>query len=129
MAYHRLYGLFGFGGVIGEVLAVKVDLMDWKSVMLFVMSLVLFLVLWNSKFSLTTPFSCFCNWIRLTADVRTIRGGRPVLAGAVASCGEASVSAESVSMSDAWRRLKIFQLAISLGSIYDSRRCGRHCFL
>jgi hypothetical protein len=29
-------------------------------------------VLRNSKFSLTTPFSCFCNWIRLTADVTTI---------------------------------------------------------
>jgi hypothetical protein len=45
----------------------------------------------NSKFSLTTPFSCFYDWIRLPADVRTIGGGQPVLAGAAASRGVASV--------------------------------------
>jgi hypothetical protein len=54
-----------------------------KSATFLVVTLVPFLVLWNSKFSLTTRFSCFCNWIRLRADVRTIGGGRPVLAGAV----------------------------------------------
>jgi hypothetical protein len=53
--------------------------------MLLVMTLVPFLVLQNSKFSLTTPFSCFCNWIRLMSDVRIIGGGRTVLTGAVAS--------------------------------------------
>jgi hypothetical protein len=46
--------------------------------MLLVMTLVPFLVLRNSKSSLTTPFSCFCSWIRLTADIRIIGGGLPV---------------------------------------------------
>jgi hypothetical protein len=36
-----------------------------------------FLVLRNSKSSHATPFSCFYNWIRLTADVRNIGGGLP----------------------------------------------------
>jgi hypothetical protein len=44
----------------------------WKSSMPLVMTLVPFLVLRNSKSSLTTPFSCFCSWIRLTANVRII---------------------------------------------------------
>jgi hypothetical protein len=63
-----------------------------------VVTLVPFLVLRNLKFSLTTPLSYFCNRIRLTADVRIIGGGGPVLAGAVASLDEDWVLAESVSM-------------------------------
>jgi hypothetical protein len=59
------------------------------------MTLVPFLVLRNSKFSLTTIFSCFCSRIRLTAVVRTIRGG-PGLAGAAASRDVASMFEESV---------------------------------
>jgi hypothetical protein len=31
---------------------------------------VLFLVFWNSKLPSSKPFSCFCNWIKLIADVR-----------------------------------------------------------
>jgi hypothetical protein len=33
-----------------------------------------FLVQQNSKICLATPLSCFCNWIRLVADVNTIGG-------------------------------------------------------
>jgi hypothetical protein len=64
--------------------------------MVLMITLAPFLVLRNSKLSLTTPFSCFYNWIRLTADVRTTGGSRPVFTGAAASCGVASVLAESV---------------------------------
>lgn len=80
-----------------------------------VMTLVPFLVLQNSKFSLSTPFSCFGNWIRLTTDVRTTGGSLPVFLGAIALRGEASVLAESMSMSVARSRVKKFQLATSLG--------------
>jgi hypothetical protein len=48
VAYHGLYGLQGFG--------LKV-----KFAMIFVISLVPFLVLRNSKLSFTRPFICFCN--------------------------------------------------------------------
>jgi hypothetical protein len=34
-------------------------------------------VLGNSKFSLTSPFSCFCSRIRFASIVNTIGGGRP----------------------------------------------------
>jgi hypothetical protein len=81
--------------------------------MFLMMTLVPFLVLRLSKFILTTTFSCFCSRIRLTADVRTIGGGRPGLAGAAASRGVASVWVESVSMSDAWTGAKKFRVATS----------------
>jgi hypothetical protein len=68
--------------------------------MLLVMTLFKFLALRNSKLSLTTLFSCFCSRIRLTADVRTIAGDHPVLAGAAVSRAVASVLAESMSMLD-----------------------------
>jgi hypothetical protein len=73
---HRLYGLFGFGeeGIVGQVLSVEVGFDGLKSTIFLVMTLVPFLVLRNSKFSLTTLFSCFCSRISLTADVRTIGG-------------------------------------------------------
>jgi hypothetical protein len=87
------------------------------------MTLSPFLVLRNSKFSLTTPFNCFCSRIRLTADVRTIGGGRPGLAGAAASHGVASVLVESVSMSDALSGAKKFRVATSLeGRVYGDPR-------
>jgi hypothetical protein len=115
VAYHRLCGLFGFGeeGVLGQILAVEVGFDGLEIRMFLVITLVPFLVLRNSKFSLTTPFSCFCSRIRLTADVRTIGGGRPGLAGAAASRGVASVLAESVSMSDARGGAKKFRVATS----------------
>jgi hypothetical protein len=94
--------------------------------MLLVMTLVPFLVLRNSKFSLTTALSCFCNWIRLTADVRIIGGGRPVLVGAVASLGEDSVLAESVAcyMFGAGRRNSGWRPP--WGRVYGGRHCSRH---
>jgi hypothetical protein len=95
----------------------KWDLTDWKSAMFLVMTFVPFLVLRNLKFSLTTPFSCSYNWIRLTADVRTIGGRRPGLAGAAALRGMASVLVESVSMSDAGSGAKKFRVATSLGGV------------
>jgi hypothetical protein len=70
-------------------------------------------------------FSCFCSRIRLTADVRTIGGGRPGLAGVAASRGVVSVLVESVSMSDAWSGAKKFRVASSLGGVYG----GKSCFL
>jgi hypothetical protein len=73
-------------------------------------------VLRNSKFSLTSLFSCFCNWIRLTEDVRPIGGGRPVLTGAVGSPGEASL-AESVSMLHVRSGSKKFRMATSLWGV------------
>jgi hypothetical protein len=91
--------------------------------MFLVMTLVPFLVLRNSKFSLTTPFSCFCSRIRLMVGVRTIGGGRPGLAGVAASHGVASVLVESVSMSDARSGAKKFQVATSLGGVYGGKRC------
>jgi hypothetical protein len=91
--------------------------MDWKSATFLVMTLVPILLLRNSKFSRTTRFSYFCSRMRLTADVRTIGGGRPVLAGAVASRGEDSVLAESVSTSHARSGAKKFRVATSLGGV------------
>jgi hypothetical protein len=72
-------------------LAVEVGFDRLEFPMILLMTLVPFHVLRNSKFSLTTPFSCFCSRIRMTADVRTIGGGRPGLAGVAASRGVASV--------------------------------------
>jgi hypothetical protein len=69
--------------------------------MFLVMNLVPFFVLRNYKPSLITPFSCFCSWIRLTADVSIIGGGLPVFPGAVVLRDEASVPAESISISAA----------------------------
>jgi hypothetical protein len=83
--------------------------------MFLVMTLVPFLVLRNSQFPPTTPFSCFCSRIRLTADVRTIEGGQLGLAGVAASRGVASVLVESVSMSDARSGAKEFWVVTSLG--------------
>jgi hypothetical protein len=77
----------------------KWDLTDWKSAMLLVMTLVPFLLLRNSKFPLTTLYSCFCNGIRLVVDVRIIGGGLPVLPGTASSFEFASVPEASVSMS------------------------------
>jgi hypothetical protein len=85
--------------------------------MFLVMTLVPFLVLRNSKFSLAKLFSCFCSKIRLTADVRTIGGGRPGLAEPAVSRGVALVLVESVSMSDARSGAKKFQVATSLGGV------------
>jgi hypothetical protein len=92
--------------------------------MFLVMTLVpFFFVLRNSKFSLTTPFSCFCSRIRLTEDVRTIGDGRPGLEGAAALRGVASVLVESVSMSDAQSGAKKFGVATSLGGrVYGGKR-------
>jgi hypothetical protein len=56
-------------------------------------------VLRNSKSSLTTLVSCFCSWIRLTADVRIIGVGLPVFPGGVSLHDVASLLAESVSIS------------------------------
>jgi hypothetical protein len=50
----------------------KMDFTDWKSAMPLMITLVPFLVVRNSKSPLTAHFSCFCSWIGLTADVRTI---------------------------------------------------------
>jgi hypothetical protein len=72
------------------------------------MTLVPFLVQRNSKLSLTTLFSCFCNWIRLVAEVRIIGGGLPVLPRTASSCAMASAPEESVSISVALRRAKIW---------------------
>jgi hypothetical protein len=98
--------------------------------MFLVMTLVPFLVLRNSEFSLTTHFNCFCSTIRLTVDFRTIGGGRPVLAGTVASRGEASVLVESVSMSHAWSGAKKFRMATSLGGVSTAAytAVGTACF-
>jgi hypothetical protein len=85
--------------------------------MFLVISLVPFLVLRISKFSLTTPFSYFCSRIRLTADVRTLGGGIPGLAGAAASRGVASVLVVSMSMSDARSGAKNFRVATNLGGV------------
>jgi hypothetical protein len=82
-----------------------------------VVTLVPFLVLRNSKVLLTKVFSCFCSRIRLTADVRTIGGGRPGLAGAAASRGVATVLAEIVSMSDARSGIKNFRVSTSLRGV------------
>jgi hypothetical protein len=96
-------------------LASKWDLMDWKSAMPLVMTLVPFLVLRNSKFYLTTFFSCSCNCIRLVVDVRIVGGGLPVLPGTASSFEVTSVPEASVSMSAALRRAKKFQVTTSLG--------------
>jgi hypothetical protein len=66
--------------------------------MTLVMTLVLFLVLQNSKFSLTTLCSCFCSGIRLAVDVRIVGGGLPVLLGTASTFEVASVKEASVSM-------------------------------
>jgi hypothetical protein len=88
--------------------------------MLIVMTLVPFLVLWNSKYPLTT---IFINKISLTAVVRTIGDSRPFLVGAAASRGVASVLVESVSMSDARSGAKEFRVATSLWSVYGGTCC------
>jgi hypothetical protein len=84
VAYHHFHGFFGYGveRVMGQVVGSNWDLTDLKSAMALVMTLVPFLVLRNSNFSLTTLYSCFCNWIRL---VRIIGGGIPVSAGSTSS--------------------------------------------
>jgi hypothetical protein len=63
--------------------------------------LVPFLVLRNSKFPLTTLWSCFWNWISLMVDYRIIGGGLPVLPGTASSFEVPSVPEASVSMSAA----------------------------
>jgi hypothetical protein len=63
-----------------------------------VITLVLFLVLRNPKFSLTTLLITFGNCIRLVAAVITIGGGLPLFPGTASSCGVASALEESVSM-------------------------------
>jgi hypothetical protein len=56
VAYHRLHSLFGFGAerVIGQVMGVEVGFDGLET-------LVPFLMLRNSKFTLTRLFSYFCN--------------------------------------------------------------------
>jgi hypothetical protein len=100
VAYHRLLGFFGFEieRLIGQVIGAEVGLTDWKSAMPLVMTLVLFLVLQNLKFSLTTLCTCFGKRIRLVVDVRIIKGGLPVLTGTAFSFEVASVPEESVSV-------------------------------
>jgi hypothetical protein len=63
VAYHSLYGLLGFGveREIGKVIVSRWYFEADKPTMALVITLVLFMVLWNSKFSLTTFFSCFCD--------------------------------------------------------------------
>jgi hypothetical protein len=63
-----------------------------------VMTLITFLVLRNSKSSLTASFSCFCSWIRLAADVRIIGGRLPVFSGTASSCGVFCVLGEFASL-------------------------------
>jgi hypothetical protein len=92
----------------------KWDLTDWKSAMLLVKTLVPFLVLRNSAFSLATTCSCFCNRIRLVVDVRIITGGLPVLLGTAFSFEFASLTEASVSMSAAVREAKKFRVTTSL---------------
>jgi hypothetical protein len=66
--------------------------------MSLVMTLVPFLVLWNSKSCFATPFSCFYNWIRFAADVNAIGGGLLAFPGTASSAALDSVPGTSVSM-------------------------------
>jgi hypothetical protein len=93
----------------------RCDLTDWKSDMPLVITLVLFLVLRNSKFSLTTLCNCFCRLIRLVVDVRIIGGGLPVLPGTASSFEVAPVPEASISMSAALRGRKIFGCRLHWG--------------
>jgi hypothetical protein len=53
----------------------------------FVSTFVPSLVLRNSNICLATHFSCFCNWMRLIVDVRTIGSCLPDFPRAVSSAG------------------------------------------
>jgi hypothetical protein len=74
--------------------------------MSLVRTLVPFLVLRNSKSSLTTFYTCFWNWMKLTADLRIIGGGLSLFPGAVALQDEASLPADSVFISVAQSEAK-----------------------
>jgi hypothetical protein len=73
-----------------------------------VMTLVPFLILRNSKFSLITFCSGFAKLIRLVVDVRIIGGGLPVLPGTASSFEVASIPEESMAKSVALRGAKSF---------------------
>jgi hypothetical protein len=79
-----------------------------------------FLVVQNSKCSMTTLFSCFCNRIRLVVGVRIIGGGLPVLPGTASSFELASVPEASVSMSAALRGAKTFRVTTSFGGMFKA---------
>jgi hypothetical protein len=81
----------------------------------FVIALVPFLVLRNSKFSLTTFLITFCNCIRLVAAVFTIEGGLPVNTGTASSCVVASALEEFVSMVAALREAKKLRVTTTFG--------------
>jgi hypothetical protein len=81
-----------------HICVLKVGFHCVVSTMCLVNTLVVFLVLRNSNICLAMPFSCFCNWIRLVADVVTIGGSLPDFPDAAQSPGMDSVPVESVSM-------------------------------
>jgi hypothetical protein len=77
LLYYRVGGFQGFR-VQGKVGEVRWDLTAAKSVKVFVVILVPFLVLRYSKFSWTTLLRCFWNWMRLVVIVVTLGGSLPV---------------------------------------------------
>jgi hypothetical protein len=88
----------------------KWDLVDWKSAMLLVMTLIPFYC-YGTFFNHISR--CFCKCIRLVVDVRIMGGGLPVLPGTASSFELASVPEASVSMSADLRGRK-FRVTTSL---------------
>jgi hypothetical protein len=91
-----------------------------KSTISFVMTLVPFLKLRKSKFSLTKPFSPFYNWIRLVADVRTIEDGLHALP-ETASSGDMAFEPEiSVPISVFQRVASKFRVVNYFGGVFKA---------
>jgi hypothetical protein len=83
--------------------------------MSLVTTLVQLLVLHSSKFCRATPFSFFCSWIRLAADVSTIGGGRAYFFGAADSSALGCASGASVSIWDVRKGARKFLVGTCTG--------------
>jgi hypothetical protein len=118
MSYHSLYRLLGFGidGEVWEVTDFKVRVDSWK-ILHFMTTLVLFLVLQNSKLPLSKPPSCPCNCIRFTWEFSAIRGSLPAWLDGTYCCWPSVESSAlfpwSASISVDIREAKKFQVGTS----------------